>query len=58
LFNHGKISRDFAAVEFYNVDQDFSKFTLDVFRHHFNTTKAKGGIVRKFFSIARFDISY
>ena len=52
LFIDKKISKDATALDYHNSDEEFLKYTLDVFRVHFNATKNKFGVDRKFLFIA------
>jgi hypothetical protein len=47
LFADGKIARDATAAAVYKLDQEFSKYTLDVFRNNFNETRNRNGLERK-----------
>ena len=58
LFIDGKISKDATSGEIRKIDNEFLKYSTDVFRVHFNTTKNKFGVDRKFLSITLFSISY
>ena len=39
ISNTWKIARDATAAAVYKLDQEFSKYTLDVFRNKFNETR-------------------
>jgi hypothetical protein len=47
MFADGKITRDSTAAAVYKLDEEFSKYSLDVFRNNFNETRNRNRLERK-----------
>jgi hypothetical protein len=55
MFADGKITRDSTAAAVYKLDEEFSKYSLDVFRNNFNETRNRNGFEHKHLSMKCFN---